>query len=229
MDVLLVRSEPTMPSVFALPARSDSSRICRRQLIRNTGVVAGASLVTFGILYMLPEDVTNWDKDELTAGTAGEQWWENVSSGPVWDDDDWFFNYVGHPYCGGIFYMGARGAGYKVIPSFLYTTAMSTVFWEYGIEAFAEVPSVQDLILTPIAGAAVGECFFSLNKYIRNNDNRLFGKKWAGHIAMWLTNPLNSFTDLLNGKSCAQPYAFSGQLVPSGKGVQFQAAFTWKL
>ncbi|WP_422121346.1 DUF3943 domain-containing protein [Photobacterium damselae] len=26
---------------------------------------------------------------------------------------------------------------------------MSTVYWEYGVEAFAEVPSIQDLVVTP--------------------------------------------------------------------------------
>jgi hypothetical protein len=195
----------------------NTNGICRHRLLKNTGVVMGASVLAFGFLYALPEESTSWHKEEMTFSSMVDQWYQNVTSGPIWDDDHALYNYVFHPYCGGVYYMGARGAGYKILPSFLYSAAMSTIFWEYGIEAFAEVPSVQDLIVTPVAGSVVGEGFFALKKNIKSNNDKLFGKRWAGITTMWLIDPLNQMVDLLEGERCRSVLSASGMLFPAGR------------
>jgi hypothetical protein len=43
-----------------------------------------------------------------------------------------------------------------VFESFLFSTSMS-MMWEYGFEAVAERPSIQDLFITPILGSLLGE------------------------------------------------------------------------
>jgi hypothetical protein len=125
--------------------------------------------------------------------------------------------------------MGARGAGYKVLPSFLYSATMSTVFWEYGIEAFAEVPSVQDLIITPVVGSALGEGFYVVKKHIRKSDDRLFGKRWTGEVTMWLMDPLNQIVDLFDKEDCNNPINVTGQVLPYGKGALCQVSLHWEL
>jgi hypothetical protein len=53
----------------------------------------------------------------------------------------------------------ARNRNLNWWQSFLYSAAMST-FWEYVTEGYYEQVSVQDLFITPIAGAVLGELRF---------------------------------------------------------------------
>lgn len=131
-----------------------------RKLGYNTAIVFGTTIVAYGILWSLPESFTKWDKEEMKKNGITAKWKENVKAGPVIDEDNFFLNYVMHPYFGGVYYMTARSNGFTILESFAYSAIMSTFFWEYGVEAFAEIPSVQDLIVTPVLGSVVGEGFF---------------------------------------------------------------------
>lgn len=162
------------------------------RLWSQTKFMFGLGVGVAGGLYLLPESVTNWDKSELGKGGMAKRWWENVSSGPVWDNDHWLINYVGHPYFGGVYYQVARKSGYDQFNSFLYTALMSTFYWEYGIEAFAEVPSIQDLIVTPIGGWLYGEWAFHKEKEILDNGGVVFGSEAIGDLALFLLDPVDS-------------------------------------
>lgn len=83
-----------------------------------------------GVLALMPESITNWEKDDIK---LMNKWWDNVRSGPVWDRDDHVINYIGHPYFGGVYYQAARKSGYRQWDAFMYSTLMSTFYWEYGI------------------------------------------------------------------------------------------------
>ncbi len=157
--------------------------------------VLGAEMV--GLIYMLPESVSKWDKDEI--GSIGSKYTENVKDGPVWDKDEWLINYVGHPYSGAIYYVVARHAGLNKWQSFGYSVFMSTVFWEYGFEAVAETPSIQDLIVTPIIGSLMGELFIHWEDKILKNDGLLLGSKTAGSVAMAIMDPAGALLDGVNG------------------------------
>lgn len=225
---ILVDSAMTVISRPRLESQAyqlNDNGICRHRLVKNTGALIGAGLLTFGVLMLLPEETTLWDKEDLKWSSMTEEWHDNVTSGPVWDDDDFFFNWITHPYCGAVFYMGARGAGYKILPSFLYSATMSTFFWEYGIEAFAEVPSIQDLVITPTVGSLLGEGFFSAKKSIKRNGDRLLGKKWLGITAMWLMDPLNQLVDLLEGPRCKNVFTASAMYLPSGGTGIYNVSF----
>jgi len=103
-----------------------------------------------------------------------------VKGGPVWDRDTGMLNLVGHPYFGGVYYQVARKSGYRQWDSFLYATIMSTFYWEYGIEAFAEVPSIQDLVITPVLGWAYGEWAFNTEMDIREDGGDVWGSSILG-------------------------------------------------
>lgn len=69
---------------------------------------------------------------------------------------------------------------------------MSTFYWEYGVEAFAEVPSVQDLIYTPIAGWIYGEWAFQTERRIREHDNKVLGSGFLGWASLVALDPIDS-------------------------------------
>jgi len=170
-----------------------------KRIGHNSLIMIGGCIMSSGILYMLPESTSNWDRSSMSFRTIFKDWRKNVSKGPVVDHDDFFLNYVTHPYCGALYYMGARGAGANMPHAFLYSFLLSTFFWEYGIEAFAEVPSVQDLIVTPVCGAILGEAFFLAKRQIAHNDYRIFNSPVIGHTAIFLMDPLNELLDLCSG------------------------------
>lgn len=167
------------------------------RLWSQTRLIFVSGLVAAGILYTMPEEVTGWDKDVKLDELAG-RWWSNVSRKPVWDRDHWTLNYVGHPYFGGVYYQIARKSGYKQWNSFVYTTLMSTFFWEYGLEAFAERPSVQDLIITPITGWICGEWAFRTEQRILANDSLVLGSSLLGRLSLFFLDPVDQLGDWIN-------------------------------
>ncbi len=180
-----------------------------KRLLYNTGLFAGAAALSFGILWVLPESFTNWDKEQMLEDGLINRWKENVKAGPVKDDDDFVLNYIMHPYSGAVYYMSARGSGFKWWESFTYSAVMSTFFWEYGVEAFAEIPSWQDLIITPILGSVVGEGFFILKGNIVRNDRKVLNSKFIGNTTLFIIDPFNEILDVLGYKKKHKINAYS--------------------
>eukprot|EP00487_Bulimina_marginata_P012641 TRINITY_DN9036_c0_g1_i1.p1 TRINITY_DN9036_c0_g1~~TRINITY_DN9036_c0_g1_i1.p1 ORF type:complete len:117 (+),score=5.77 TRINITY_DN9036_c0_g1_i1:230-580(+) len=84
------------------------------RLWSQTKSIFGYGLGVVGFIYLLPEDVSNWDKE----GEVFRKWGSNVTEGPVWDRDAPWINYIGHPYFGGVYYQVARKSGYRQWDSF---------------------------------------------------------------------------------------------------------------
>ncbi|MDV5169438.1 DUF3943 domain-containing protein [Photobacterium rosenbergii] len=159
-------------------------------LLEQSYTILGLSVATVGLMTLLPESVTNWDPEDTNLKGLGKKWWDNVKEGPVWDKDDHYLNYIMHPYFGGVYYTAARHSGFNEWESFLYSATMSTFFWEYGVEAFAEVPSIQDIIVTPLFGAAVGEWMFQTEMEITANRGKVMGSKTMGDVSLFFLNPV---------------------------------------
>ncbi len=163
-------------------------------LRRDTLYFAGYQFVVVGVLYAMPESVTNWDKN--TAGLS--KWWDNVSN-PGRDEDDAYLNWITHPYWGAAYYIRGRERGLSRWQSFGYSALLSTMF-EYGAEAFFEKPSYQDLWITPVIGSLLGEFVFSpLRESIRAKPG---GPDGMDKFLLVLTDPLgaaNELTDRLFG------------------------------
>lgn len=160
----------------------------------NTGILMTAGVTTMFVLESLPSDATAWNKTENGKVPLFKRWWQNVHKGPVWDKDNIVFDYVLHPYAGAAYYMGARSNGFNMWGSFVYSFCISTFFWEYGFEAFNEIPSVQDLIITPVVGTILGEGFYLVKRHIVSNGYRLWGSKILGYAVAFLVDPINEVT-----------------------------------
>lgn len=159
----------------------------------DTGYFLAYQFIAIGILYMAPESFSGWsqeDKDNYSFA----KWKENVSN-PVWDEDEWYVNYILHPYWGATFYIRGRERGLKRMQSFWYAFLLSTLY-EYGAEALFEPVSYQDLIVTPVAGALLGEyLFFPIREWIRAKPGKL---SWSDKAVLLITDPLGVANETLN-------------------------------
>ncbi|HVY39193.1 MAG TPA: DUF3943 domain-containing protein [Polyangia bacterium] len=80
----------------------------------------------------------------------------------VFDDNRFSTNGIVHPVAGAIYYQIARGNGLGPGASFASSFLASAV-WEYFTE-FREKPSINDLILTPMGGAVIGEATYRVGR-----------------------------------------------------------------
>lgn len=206
------------PTIYDLPYSLSENMPNVKKLVINTATLYAAGVLTLGVLELLPEDATAWNKKEIRDTPMFERWWNHVREGPVWDKDNWVFNYILHPYGGAAYYMSARTQGCSAINSFLYGFAVSTIFWEYGIEAFNEIPSYQDMFITPIVGAIMGEAFYKLKRRILHDDTCLFGSRLLGNITLFLIDPVNEVLGLIYGNDARRNAAFSVR--PTAQGMQ---------
>lgn len=172
-----------------------------KRLLYNTGLYFGAALTSFAILWVSPESFSNWDKEKIREEGIFKRWSENVQAGPVWDKDKWYLNWLTHPWAGAVYYMSARGSGFKRWESFVYSTLMSTIFWEYGVEAFAEIPSWQDLIITPTLGSLLGEVIFVCKGKIIQNERKVLNSRFLGGTSLFLMDPFNELLDVFGYKT----------------------------
>lgn len=166
----------------------------------NTATLSSAFVGTLLVLECLPEDATSWNRSELQDVPLFKRWHNHViKKGPEWDHDNICFNYILHPYAGAAYFMAARSCGFNFWRSMLYGSIVSTIGWEFGIEAFMERPSIQDIFITPIVGSCIGEGFYRVKRWLVDNDYCLFGSQVLGGILAFLVDPVNEFTGIFLG------------------------------
>ncbi|MEJ2604498.1 MAG: DUF3943 domain-containing protein [Gammaproteobacteria bacterium] len=161
----------------------------RAGLRRDTWYFVGTQFAVIAILYTVPESVSGWT-DEQKKDYSLSNWWDNVTH-PTWDSDDWYLNYLLHPYWGGAYYVRARERGYPGAQAVAYSALLSAIY-EFGAEALFEPVSIQDLIVTPLVGSLVGTYFMHLRDGIRTRE-RETGARGFGDSVLWIaTDPLGA-------------------------------------
>jgi hypothetical protein len=201
-DVKLPSRITSQINIYDMPYSRTASYKNWSRLWINTGALYGAGFASLIVLESLPQDATNWNREELSSVPPFKRWGNHVEKVAHWDGDNPIFNYILHPYGGAAYFMGARSQGFNFWESTLYSFCISTFFWEYGIEAFMEVPSIQDLIITPLVGAVIGECFYKWKRGIVANGYTLLGSSALGYVVAFLIDPVNEFVGLFAGNPC---------------------------
>lgn len=192
------KGNPVSP--YELPYSVNGNSYDWHRLWVNTATLGGAFVGTLLVLECLPEDATSWNRAELQDVPLFKRWHKHViKKGPEWDHDKFYFNYILHPYAGAVYYMSARSCGFNAWRSLLYCTCVSTIGWEFGIEAFMERPSIQDIFITPLVGSLIGEGFYKLKRGIVANDYRLANSAFLGNLVVFLIDPVNEVIDLFRG------------------------------
>lgn len=87
-------------------------------------------------------------------------------------------NAIMHPFSGMFYHYGVRSLKMNYFESFLFGFTGS-LLWEYFAE-FKEKVSINDLITTPVAGAAIGEVGFRMADFLMSS--RGLGKQIVGRI-----------------------------------------------
>jgi hypothetical protein len=152
-----------------------------------------AALETGGILaleivwYESAIELNKQDFDfARTPGGQAARWRHGVR----FDDNGWGIN-MGHAYYNGSFYYDvSRVLGGSILESWLFTLATSTV-WEATVE-HREVFSVNDTIVTPAGGAAIGETFFQLGRFFERGSPTV-----ANRVLTTLFSPAQTLDDLV--------------------------------
>ncbi len=143
----------------------------------------------FGYHLIGAENINGW--------THGS--FENVSRAfgitPQWDTDGIFMNYIGHPYMGSTFYLIARNRGLGIFTSWLVSTCGS-LLWEYYYEAFYEVPSATDLLITSNVGSLIGELSWQAKQLLLES-NRTERRTWK-EVLIVVVDPWNQVSSWFN-------------------------------
>lgn len=218
-DTVIPIDNTDIKSLYELPYSMTGNSYDWKRLWVNTGVLSSAFVGTLLVLECLPEDATSWNRAELQDVPLFKRWHNHViKKGPEWDHDKFYFNYILHPYAGAVYFMSARSCGFNFWRSFLYCSIVSNVGWEFGIEAFMERPSIQDMFITPVVGSCIGEGFYHVKRHLVNNDYCILGSPILGGIIAWLVDPVNEFTGLWLGNP-ARRIAHEKERLKRGAGV----------
>lgn len=155
-----------------------------KKILKALALSIGYDATMGGVLLVLPEEISRWDRaNKLKWTFMKERMKDAFTKPPVIDDDFWYINYIGHPYQGGYYFNNLRSQGAGFWESSAYLLGQS-LLWEYIIEGWFERPSVQDLIVTPVAGALVGELSHKATVKMSRNGFSVYEK-----ILVCLLNP----------------------------------------
>lgn len=115
-------------------------------------------------------------------------------TGDLWrvDTNQFNTNYVSHPLAGALYYTAARSNHLTWLESYAFAT-LGSFAWEYFAE-LREVVSVNDAVVTPVAGWALGETSMQLGDFFSRSRGTLPNRALAALLA-----PLRAINDLADG------------------------------
>jgi len=153
-----------------------------RKLLRGSGLCLVSTVFVGGMVAAIPSEISGWPVDKFS--NIGPNLRRAYTSPPVFDTDHWYFNYVAHPYVGMTYYNAVRSQKATILQSSLFTLG-NVLIWEYVLEATMEQPSIQDLIITPVAGILLGELTHRATMALARK-----GFLWYEAIPVILFNPM---------------------------------------
>lgn len=112
-------------------------------------------------------------------------------------------NYVSHPFAGTLYYQVARSNHLSPTESFLFSVLGSTIWEMFG--EIRETTSLNDLIVTPTAGFAIGEPLMQLSGFFARGK-----KSFSNELLSFLFSPIgaiNRWTDGATPMRTAAPDA----------------------
>lgn len=118
-----------------------------------------------------------------------------VGTGLNLDGNKLATNYVSHPFAGTLYYTAARSNHLSFAESFAFAIVGSTT-WEYFGE-IREPASVNDLVVTPVSGAAIGEPLMQVASVLSRGR-----KSFVADAAAFVLAPMKSINEWTEG---AQP------------------------
>jgi hypothetical protein len=135
------------------------------------------------------------DPPPTLPGVRNPTWiWEKLAFLPgtwVFDADSFGTNMVGHAAAGTAYYMIARGNRTSIPEAFGWTVAAS-LLWE--LIEYKEPVSINDAIVTPAGGLALGEAFTQLSSWFDRSGDDVLSK-----VLAWVFDPAKKLHDCIDG------------------------------
>lgn len=121
----------------------------------------------------------------------------NFKNGFDWDNDHLSTNMFAHPYHGSLYFNAGRANGFNFWQSELFALGGSAM-WELFMES--EYPSTNDIIATPIGGAALGEVFYRTSDLMLD-DRTSGGERFGREALSFLLSPMRGLTRIITGEA----------------------------
>jgi Domain of unknown function (DUF3943) len=172
------------PPLTLIPPLRPPEKHPFRAMVETTLVLAGGF-----VWYWSNEDFNSADWD---LGWDRRSWKRKLTfEALAFDNNEFDTNATSHPKAGISYYIVGRGNNLSLPESLLLSIAASTV-WEYGVE-YREVPSVNDMVITPLCGMSIGEPIYQFSRFFARSSDGLVTDTLAG-----ILSPINAFNDLID-------------------------------
>lgn len=176
------------------------------RLVQKPGKRLGRAVLE-GLGHMLYATISYWIRQDVMREDWEYQFnWEDqkrrffFTDGMRFDSNSFTFNWT-HSLAGAVYYNYARANHFNPLESFLFSFGVS-YFWEFVVE-FKEMVSINDTISTPMGGPNIGESLFQLGRFFRSRRPTFINK-----IARFISNPMLTLNELLDGKKRKYRYGF---------------------
>ena len=195
MIILSAAQATALPAKAEMPVHTmqqDTADVCpqeKKAFWRTAAEVAGFNVG----LWAFDRYVLNGHYAYISWNTIKE----NFRHGFDWDNDHLNTNMFAHPYNGSLFYNAARSNGYNFWQSELFAIGGSAM-WELFMEC--EYPSTNDIIATPIGGAALGEVFFRTSDMILD-ERASGGERFGRELAAFIISPMRGINRIITGQA----------------------------
>lgn len=126
-------------------------------------------------------------------------------------------NMIAHPVSGWAFYVGGRSNRVNVLEATIFSAVASTL-WE-TIGELREQASVNDLVVTPIGGAVLGEAATQLGAFFDRSR-----RSWLTELLGIVFDPLKKAHDFVDGASPARSPEVDGLGFSADEGHAFDVA-----
>jgi hypothetical protein len=142
---------------------------------------------------------TSFDRYVLGYGyskVGPDTWRHNLETGWEWDTDRFGMNFFMHPYSGAAYFNWARSSGYNFYQSIPFAVGGSLTFEYFGENT---LPSINDIINTPISGTFFGEVFYRLSSDLL--DDRTTGReRFLRELGAAAIDPARGLGRIVSGK-----------------------------
>jgi hypothetical protein len=138
------------------------------------------AILGIGWLNYILDDVNRLDYDHSVS-------WHTLRSKLTFDywaldTNKYDTNALAHPFSGAVYYWFSRANGLGSLEALLMSIAAST-FWEF-VGEFQEKVSINDMVVTPVAGMAIGEVLHQLGDFFASSSGHWLHEVFAGIFGM---------------------------------------------
>jgi hypothetical protein len=178
-----VASEPD-PAAWATFVYQNPAPVLRLRIALEEAAAVAVATVGYVIV----------DPEPSIAGIPVPIWpWEKLLFRPgtwAFEADPWGTNLEGHPIAGMLYYLMARGNRVSIPEAFAWT-AGAALAWE--LAEFNEPASINDMIMTPVGGLAIGEALTQLSGWLDRSGGSGFQK-----VLAWILDPPKKLHDWID-------------------------------